>query len=106
MEIPKWLDEPVQVMINCTKVVPVPTHDEFVVQFSAMGEDFMYMVPTNCVDHTNKGLHASIIGKLSDGSYLVSVPGESFTSGSRILVSEAEKDKVLSPFNGLNAYGS
>ena len=35
MEIPKWLDEPVQVMINCTKVVPVPTHDEFVVQFSA-----------------------------------------------------------------------
>ena len=59
---------------------------ERAVQFEVGGRKYMSLVPADSVDAERKTLSVSIFGSLSDGSYLVELPAETFTSGPRLQI--------------------
>ena len=95
--IPSWRLEPEPVLIPCHTIKEgkgwlLP--DELAVQFRMDGEEYTSFVPARFVDRERSGLMAAIIADCED-SWLVDIPVETLTSGPRILVPAAEKERVI-----------
>ncbi len=93
-EIPKWRAEPQQVWVNCEKIKESDLPEELIVQFRSNGEHFTSFVPKRFVNHADRRLQAIIVADVEEG-LLVDIPAETLTSGPRILVTESEKEQVL-----------
>ena len=96
--IPQWRLPPQQVWLKCQDVRAFGSGEELLVQFAANGEDHVSFVPKQFVNFSQFLLQALVIADV-EGGLLVDIPVETLTSGPRILVTEAEKDSVLS-FSG------
>jgi len=98
VQTPAWRVEPEQVWISCQEVKTVEPNRELLVQFVADGASYVALVPERFVNQANKSLQGFIIADC-ERDLLVQLPVETFTSGSRILVRDAERRDVLM-YNG------
>ena len=85
-EMPKWISPPQRGSLKCIYVGKGDMEWERAVQFEVGGRKYMSLVPADSVDAERKTLSVSIFGSLSDGSYLVELPAETFTSGPRLQI--------------------
>ena len=85
-EMPKWISPPQRGTLKCIYVGKGDVDWERAVQFEVGGRKYMSLVPADSVDAERKTLSVSIFGSLSDGSYLVELPAETFTSGPRLQI--------------------
>ena len=93
-QIPKWRMEPQQVWVNCQNIKESDLPEELIVQFKSNGEHFTSFVPKRFVNSAERRLQAIIIADVEEG-LLVDIPAETLTSGPRILVTDSEKEQVL-----------
>ena len=96
VQAPAWRVEPEPVWISCQEVKTVEPDRELLVQFMASGKSYVAIVPKRFVNQADKSLQGFIIADCDD-DLLVQLPVETFTSGSRILVRDTERDAVLLP---------
>lgn len=68
--------------------------DEFVVQFQTRNGNYTSFVPKEHVDAPGRRMHAFIVADVNEG-VLVLLPAETLISGSRIVVEDSERDKLL-----------
>lgn len=94
VQAPTWRVEPEQVWISCQEVKAVEPNRELLVQFMADGASYVALVPERFINQANKSLQGFIIADC-ESDLLVQLPVETFTSGSRILVRDAERRDVL-----------
>ena len=93
-QVPAWRPEPEQVWIRCQQINNGTYAGELVAQFKVNGDEFTTFVPEKYVDKTNKLLRALIVADFGD-SWLIDIPAETLTSGSRIRVRSPEKKEVV-----------
>ena len=103
IQIPQWRMKPEPVLLNCLGIYDGNGGSELVVQFETQRGHFTAFVRPEQVEREENGLHAFIIADVDEG-YLVEMPSETFTSGSRILVFTDEKDRVLKFRDWTSAY--
>jgi len=96
MRVPEWLKEPEVIWIKCTIIGQDSESGELVVRIKVNGDEFTAFVSANFVDQQKSLLQGYHIANWGN-DLLVDIPGESFTSGSRIRVPEAEKTSVIVP---------
>ena len=92
--IPTWRPEPEPVRIRCQLITKGPQSNELIVQFKIDGDEFTAFVPEQFVDQLNKTLAGFIVADFGD-SWLIDIPSETLTSGSRIRVPQTEKQSVI-----------
>ena len=85
-EMPKWITPPQRGTLKCIYVGKGDVDWQRAVQFEVDGQRYTSLVPVEAVDAERKTLSVSIFGSLSDGSYLVELPAETFTSGPRLQI--------------------
>ena len=91
-QAPQWRTEPKAVEIKCDHVRQGNDPAEFIVQFRVRGAEFTAFVPKKFVNSSNKVLKGFIVADV-DGDWLVDLPVETLTSGSRIRVHK--NDQVI-----------
>ena len=96
-EMPKWISPPQQGALKCVYVGKGDMDWERAVQFEVDGRRYMSLVPAESVDSERKTLSVSIIGSFTDGSYLVDLPAETFTSGPRLQIKNDAPELVYAP---------
>lgn len=94
MQVPQWREAPEQVRIRCQQVLPGERSNERIVQFRVNGDCYTAFVPVEFVNEDEKTLAAIIIADYGD-SWLLDIPSETLTSGSRIRVREEDKASVV-----------
>lgn len=92
--VPQWRLQPEPVRIRCQLITTGPQTNELIVQFKVNGDEFTAFVPEQFVDQLNKTMAGLIVADFGD-SWLIDIPSETLTSGSRILVPGAEKTSVI-----------
>ena len=85
-ETPEWISPPRSGELECVYVGRGDVDWQFAVQFDVDGYLYTSLVPAEAVDPVRKRLRIKIIGSLKDGSYLVDLPAETFTSGPRLQI--------------------
>ncbi len=98
-QIPVWREQPEPVWINCHRIDFLSTKspdelNELLVRFKVNGEEYVAIVLERFVNRSKRGLQGVVVAEYN-GDLLVDLPTDTFTSGSRILVPAAEKDRVL-----------
>lgn len=93
-QVPIWRDEPEPVWVICQLIKESTQPGEMVVQFRNNGDEYTAFVPKKFIDIENKRLQAIIVAEIDD-SWLVDIPVETLTSGSRIRIRNPEKDTVI-----------
>ena len=94
--IPNWRPEPKLVWIKCQVIKDGSHPTELIVQFKVNGKEYMAFVPDHYVDREISGLQGLIVADYGD-SWLIDLPTETLTSGSRIRVPDSEKAAVVMP---------
>ena len=92
--VPQWREQPEPVWVICQQVSESTHPDEVVVQFKNNGDEYTAFVPRKFVDIENRRLQAFIVADYDD-SWLVDIPAETLTSGSRIRIHNPEKASVI-----------
>ncbi len=85
-ETPEWISPPRTGELECVYVGRGDVDWQRAVQFVVNGHRYTSLVPVEAVDSERKRLRIKIIGSLKDGSYLVDLPAETFTSGPRLQI--------------------
>lgn len=96
-EMPQWISPPQQGTLKCVYVGKGDVDWERAVQFEVGGRRYMSLVPAESVDPDRKTLRVNIIGSLTDGSYLVDLPAETFTSGPRLQIQKDAPELIYAP---------
>ncbi len=96
-EMPKWISPPQLGTLKCVYVGKGDVDWQRAVQFEVGGRRYMSLVPAESVDPDRKTLSVSIIGSLTDGSYLVDLPAETFTSGPRLQIQKDAPELNYAP---------
>ena len=94
MQIPTWRHEPEIVWIRCQAIKEGSQPKEMIVQFKVNGDEFIAIVPHQFVNLGMSALRGLIVADYGD-SWLIDLPTETFTSGSRIRVPDSEKATVV-----------
>ena len=94
MQIPTWRTEPELVWIRCKAIKEGTKPEEIIVQFRVNGDEYTAFVPSQFVNPEIPALQGLIVADYGD-SWLVDLPTETLTSGSRIRVSGSEKAAVI-----------
>lgn len=96
-EMPKWISPPQQGTLKCIYVGKGDVDWERAVQFEVDGRKYLSLVPVDSVDAERKTLSVNIIGSFKDGSYLVDLPAETFTSGPRFQIRGDAPELIYAP---------
>ena len=96
-ETPEWISPPRPGALTCTYVGRGDVDWQRAVQFEVSGQRYTSLVPVEAVDQDRKTLRISIIGSLRDGSYLVDLPAETFTSGPRLQIRRDAPELIHAP---------
>lgn len=94
MQVPQWRPEPELVSIRCKVIEKSQQPKELIVQFKINGDEFTAFVPDQFVNQSKRTLDAYIVADYED-SWLIDIPAETLTSGSRIRVPDTEKQSVV-----------
>jgi hypothetical protein len=96
--LPKWRGkdrwEPIFISIEIPR--GEPSLGEIFAKFEVGSKAYVAIVREEFVDLTLKLMPALIIADVDDGSYLLELPGETFSEGSRILVGPGDMEKMKS----------
>jgi hypothetical protein len=84
--VPTWRDKPEPVFININILGKDDWSGQILVGFSARGQVCVVTVDEDLIDKPGKRMPAMIIADVGDADYLVDLPGESLSAGSRVLV--------------------
>ena len=87
VEIPDWISPPRLMALKCTYISERNSSPEHIVRFEVGGKSYTSVVPTGAVDPVHQRVFVYAIGASKDGSYLLDLPSDTFTTGSRIKVS-------------------
>ena len=96
-EMPKWISPPQRGTLKWIYVGKGDVEWERAVQFEVDGRKYLSLVPVDSVDAERKTLNVSIIGSFKDGSYLVDLPAETFTSGPRFQIRGDAPELIYAP---------
>lgn len=88
-------EKPEGVKIDLSYVGPGMSSDERIVQFKIGGNEYVGWMPDYSVNESEKWLKAFIIADFDDGRWLIEIPDETLTSGSRIFVPKEDQDSVV-----------
>ena len=94
MQIPTWRPEPELVWIRCQAIKEGNQPKEVIVQFKVNGDEYTAFVPLQFVNLGMSALQGLIVADYGD-SWLIELPTETLTSGSRIRVPASEKAAVV-----------
>lgn len=97
IEIPEWLSPPQQGALQCTYVDEDVSSMECTVQFKVNGHIYTSFVPSEVIDVKAKRISVYVIGSLQDGSYLVDLPSDTLTSGTRLKVHKGDPGLIYDP---------
>lgn len=96
-ETPRWITPPQLGKIVCTYVGRSDLDGEHTVQFEVNGRSYISFVLTEVVDTEEKLMNVSVVGSLSDGSYLIDLPSDTLTSGTRLKVKKGAPELIYAP---------
>lgn len=88
--------DPVGVKIELAYVGPGMTPDERIVKFNIGGNQYVGWMPDYSVNEAEKWLKAFIVADFDDGRWLIEIPEETLTSGTRIFVPKSDQESVVS----------
>ena len=88
-------EKPEGVKIDLSYVGPGMTPDERIVKFIIGGNQYVGWMPDYSVNETRKWLKAFIVADFDDGRWLIEIPDETLTSGSRIFVPKEDQYSVV-----------
>ncbi len=88
-------EKPEGVKINLSYVGPGMHSQERIVQFKIGGNEYVGWMPDYAVNETGRWLKAFIIADFDDGRWLIQIPDETLTSGSRIFVPTEDQNSVV-----------
>ena len=95
----KWRTEPLNIWLQCSRInsdiQQFRALNELVVHFEINGSKYTAFVPEEFVDIEKQLISAMIVADCGN-DYLVDLPVETLTSGTRFLVPESEKDNLVS----------
>lgn len=95
IEVPKWISPPRPGALKCTYVGDDKSSIEFPVQFKVNGHTYTSFVPPEAVDLDNESILIHIIGSLEDGSYLIDLPSDTLTSGTRLTIHKDDPQLLI-----------
>jgi hypothetical protein len=84
--VPTWRDEPEVVFININILGKDDWSGQILAEFRARGQVYVVTVDEDLIDQPGKRMPALIIADVGADDYLVDLPGESLSAGSRVLV--------------------
>ena len=96
-EMPRWISPPGIGILMCDYVGDGDLDSQRAVQFVVEGRRYTSLVPADSVDSKQKRMQISIVGSLKDGSYLVDLPAETFTSGPRMRIHKDAPELIYAP---------
>ena len=82
--IPTWRSKPEPVFIKI-KVVGKDSSGQIMAEFYVGGQTYVAAVNEDRIDATQEKMVAMIIADVGDNNFLVDLPGESLSAGSRIV---------------------
>ena len=97
LESLEWISPPRQGALQCIYVGDDESSIEFPVQFKVNGHIYTSFVPAEAVDLNKKRISIHIIGSLKDGSYLIDLPSDTLTSGTRLKVRRDDLELIHDP---------
>ncbi len=97
LETPNWISPPQQGALRCSYVDDEKSSIEFAVQFKVNGHTYTSFVPAEAVDLNKKRISIHIIGSLKDGSYLIDLPSDTLTSGTRLKIRRDDPELIYDP---------
>ena len=97
VEIPKWFSPPRLMALKCTFISEKNSAPEHVVRFEVGGKSYTSVVPMGAIDPERQRIFVYAIGASKDGSYLLDLPSDTFTTGSRIKVRRDAPELVHDP---------
>ena len=97
IEVPEWISPPRRGALQCTFVGDDQSSIEFPVQFKVNGHTYTSFVPAETVDLERRRVLIHIIGSLKDGSYLIDLPSDTLTSGTRLKVRRDDPELIYDP---------
>lgn len=86
IEMPEWIWPPLSGALKCYYVGRGDVEWQRAVQFEIDERKYLSLVPKESVDEEQKTMTVRIIGLLKDGTYLIDLPAETFTSGPRLRI--------------------
>ena len=89
------LDEPIGVKIQLSYVGQGMTPDERIVKFIIGGNQYVGWMPDYSVNETERWLKAFRIADFDDGRWLIQIPDETLTSGTKIFVPKEDQNNVV-----------
>ena len=96
-ETPEWFSPPRPGALTCTYVGEGTALPEHTVQFMVDGRSYTSFVPVGAVDAERKRMRVSIVGLLKDRSYLIDLPSDTLTSGTRLKIKEGAPELIHDP---------
>ena len=97
IEIPEWISPPQPGELVCTYVGKGLAYMEHTVQFMIDGRTYTSFVPEDTVDADRRTLAVRVVGSLNDGSYLIDLPSDTLTSGTRLKIQKDAPELIYDP---------
>ena len=92
-KIPEWREEPEPVIIRC-HFMPAEHEGKVIAIFSVKDRNYALSIEKRLADTNAKGFRAMIIADV-EGAYLVDLPSQTMSQGSRMLISKQDMSKLL-----------
>ncbi len=97
-EMPEWISPPQPGALRYTDISnDTDPIGEYVIRFEVNGRSYLSFVPAGYIDHERELMRVSVVGLLKDGSYLIELPSDTFTSGNRMKVQKGAPELVYDP---------
>ena len=97
VEIPNWISPPKRMALKCTYISDRSAAPERMVKFKVGGKVYTSFVPVDAVDSSRKQMFVYAVGSVKDGSYLLDLPSDTFTTGARLKVSRDAPELIYDP---------
>ena len=90
INIPAWRKEPEAVFISVNIIGKDDWSGKTFAEFGAGGQTYVLTIDRELIDLAGENIPALIVADVGDDRYLVDLPGESLSAGSRILLGAGE----------------
>lgn len=97
LESLEWISPPKRGALQCSYVGDDESSIDFPVQFKVNGHIYTSFVPAEAVDLDKRRIVIHVIGSLKDGSYLIDLPSDTLTSGTRLKVHRDDPEFIYDP---------
>ena len=91
-QVPVWRREPKPALIKIS-MIGKDWSGQILAEFVAGGQTYVVSVDESLIDRAKERMKALIIADVGD-NYLVDLPGESLSAGSRVLIGAEELEEV------------